>query len=62
VDEVARGDSHRGRAAAAFRTGAPLGLERLESKLASLPPEARDRVDEITRLLVEKLLSCRPNS
>jgi glutamyl-tRNA reductase len=32
-------------------------LERLDSKLASLPPEARDRVDEITRLLVEKLLS-----
>jgi glutamyl-tRNA reductase len=31
-------------------------LERLESKLAGLPPEARARVDEITRLLVEKLL------
>lgn len=31
-------------------------LERLNFKLSSLPPEARDRVDEITRLLVEKLL------
>jgi glutamyl-tRNA reductase len=31
-------------------------LERLQPKLAGLPPEARARVDEITRLLVEKLL------
>jgi glutamyl-tRNA reductase len=31
-------------------------LERLEPKLASLSPEARGRVEEITRLLVEKLL------
>ena len=31
-------------------------LERLEPKLAGLPPEARARVDEITRLIVEKLL------
>lgn len=31
-------------------------LERMEGKMASLPPEARGRVDEITRLLVEKLL------
>jgi glutamyl-tRNA reductase len=31
-------------------------LTRLDFKLASLPPEARSRVDEITRLLVEKLL------
>jgi len=31
-------------------------LRRLESKLAGLPPEARARVDEITHLLVEKLL------
>jgi glutamyl-tRNA reductase len=31
-------------------------LRRLEPKLANLPPEARARVDEITRLLVEKLL------
>jgi glutamyl-tRNA reductase len=31
-------------------------LRRLDHKLASLPPEARARVDEITRLLVEKLL------
>lgn len=31
-------------------------LQRLEPKLAGLPPEARARVDEVTRLLVEKLL------
>jgi glutamyl-tRNA reductase len=31
-------------------------LERLESKLAGLSPEARARVDEVTRLIVEKLL------
>jgi glutamyl-tRNA reductase len=31
-------------------------LRRLEAKLAGLPPEARARVDEITHLLVEKLL------
>lgn len=31
-------------------------LRRLEPKMAGLPPEARARVDEITRLLVEKLL------
>jgi glutamyl-tRNA reductase len=31
-------------------------LHRLEAKLAPLPPEARARVEEITRLLVEKLL------
>jgi len=31
-------------------------LARLESKLAGLPPEARSRVDEVTRLIVEKLL------
>jgi glutamyl-tRNA reductase len=31
-------------------------LARLEPKLAGLPPEARARIDEITRLIVEKLL------
>jgi glutamyl-tRNA reductase len=31
-------------------------LERLEPKLASLSPEARGRVEEVTRLLIEKLL------
>ena len=31
-------------------------LQRLEPKLAGLPPEARTRIDEITRLIVEKLL------
>ena len=32
-------------------------LTRLEPKLASLPPQSRARVEEITKLLVEKLLS-----
>jgi glutamyl-tRNA reductase len=31
-------------------------LERLEPKLSGLPPEARARLDEITHLIVEKLL------
>lgn len=31
-------------------------LQRLEPKLAQLPPEARAKVDEVTRLIVEKLL------
>jgi glutamyl-tRNA reductase len=31
-------------------------LERLDFKLSTLPPEARTRVDEITHLIVEKLL------
>jgi len=31
-------------------------LQRLDGKLAGLPPEARARVDEVTRLMVEKLL------
>jgi glutamyl-tRNA reductase len=31
-------------------------LERLEPKLAGLSPDARARVDEITRLMIEKLL------
>ena len=31
-------------------------LQRLEYKLSSMPPEARTRVDEITHLIVEKLL------
>jgi glutamyl-tRNA reductase len=31
-------------------------LQRLEPKLAALPPEARARVDEVTHLIVEKLL------
>jgi glutamyl-tRNA reductase len=31
-------------------------LQRLDPKLAALPPEARARVDEVTRLIVEKLL------
>ncbi len=32
-------------------------LERLEPKLAALPPDARARIDDVTRLLVERLLS-----
>jgi glutamyl-tRNA reductase len=31
-------------------------LQRLESKLTGLPPDARAKVDEVTRLIVEKLL------
>lgn len=31
-------------------------LQRLEGKLGALPPDARARVDEVTRLIVEKLL------
>ena len=31
-------------------------LQRLDGKLAALPPEARARVDEVTRLIMEKLL------
>ncbi|HEY6361501.1 MAG TPA: glutamyl-tRNA reductase [Vicinamibacterales bacterium] len=31
-------------------------LQRLEGKLAGLPPDGRARVDEVTRLIVEKLL------
>jgi glutamyl-tRNA reductase len=31
-------------------------LQRLEPKLSGLPPEARTRIDEVTRLIVEKLL------
>ena len=31
-------------------------LNRLDAKLSSLPPEARTRVEEVTRLIVEKLL------
>jgi glutamyl-tRNA reductase len=39
-----------------FETIRRAELTRLGPKLSGLPPEARDRVDEITRLLVEKLL------
>ena len=31
-------------------------LQRLDARMASLPPDARARVDEVTRLIVEKLL------
>jgi glutamyl-tRNA reductase len=39
-----------------FETIRKSELQRLEPKLAALPPEARARVDEITHLIVEKLL------
>jgi glutamyl-tRNA reductase len=39
-----------------FETIRQAELKRLEPKLASLTPDARARVDEITRLIVEKLL------
>src|SRR5438132_7495733 len=39
-----------------FETIRRAELERLEFKMAALPPEARARVDEITHLIVEKLL------
>jgi glutamyl-tRNA reductase len=39
-----------------FETIRQSELARLEPKLAGLPPEARARVDEITQLLVQKLL------
>jgi glutamyl-tRNA reductase len=39
-----------------FETIRRAELQRLEPKLAGLPPEARQRIDEVTRLIVEKLL------
>jgi glutamyl-tRNA reductase len=39
-----------------FETIRQAELARLEPKLAGLPPEARARLDEITQLLVQKLL------
>ena len=39
-----------------FETVRRAELARLESKLAGLPPDARARIDEITHLIVEKLL------
>ena len=39
-----------------FETIRRAELERLDFKLSALPPEARLRVDEITHLIVEKLL------
>ena len=44
------------RCAQRFETIRRAELERLEFKLSALPPEARARVDEITHLIVEKLL------
>ena len=39
-----------------FETIRRAELDRLDFKLSALPPEARARVDEVTRLIVEKLL------
>jgi glutamyl-tRNA reductase len=39
-----------------FETIRRAELQRLEPKMAGLPPEARTRLDEITHLIVEKLL------
>jgi glutamyl-tRNA reductase len=39
-----------------FETIRRAELQRLEFKLSALPPDARARVDEVTRLIVEKLL------
>jgi glutamyl-tRNA reductase len=39
-----------------FETIRRAELQRLEPKLAALPPDARARVDEVTHLIVEKLL------
>ncbi len=39
-----------------FETIRRAELDRLDGKLAGLPPEARARVDEVTRLIMEKLL------
>ena len=39
-----------------FETIRRAELQRLEGKLSNLPPDARARVDEVTRLIVEKLL------
>jgi glutamyl-tRNA reductase len=39
-----------------FETIRRAELQRLEGKLGALPPDARARVDEVTRLIVEKLL------
>ena len=39
-----------------FETIRRAELDRLDFKLAALPPEARARVDEITHLIIEKLL------
>src|SRR5205823_12590232 len=39
-----------------FETIRRAELERLEFKMSTLPPDARMRIDEITHLIVEKLL------
>ena len=52
----ARSSRRSSRCASGSRRSARSELTRLEPKLAGLPPEARARVDEITHLIVEKLL------
>ena len=56
VAAVARDRADDRRPAAALREHPPGRARRLEPKLGGLTPEARARVDEVTRLLVEKLL------
>ena len=52
----ARSSRRSSRCAQRFEAIRQAELQRLEPKLAPLPPEARARVDEITHLIVEKLL------
>ena len=52
----ARSSRRSWRCASGSRRSGSRSCMRLEPKLAALPPEARARVDEITRLIVEKLL------
>ena len=57
LDAVARDRSRpSSRCASGSRRSGESELQRLEPKLAALPPDARARVDEITHLIVEKLL------
>ena len=56
VDAVARGRADGRRAAPAVRDDPAGGAAAARAEAGGLPPEARARVDEITRLIVEKLL------
>ena len=51
-----RGSDDRGAAASGSMPSGDPSCSRLDGKLSGLPPEARARVDEVTRLIVEKLL------
>ena len=57
VDAVARDHPDGGRAATALRSDSPVrAADGSSRKLAGLPPDARARLEEITHLIVEKLL------